>query len=451
MTRRGVVWGAACGCILCGGIGSARAQSAPPRIVTIRDGETEALIRSYASPLFRVAGIDPGLVRIMLLRDRAINAFVATGNRMLIHTGLIQQVDGAGELIGVMAHETGHVSGGHLARLPEQMQQALIASIAAMLAGAAAGAMGGGQAGVGVAMGGQALAERGLYAFTRAQENAADQAALAFLDRNGWSARGLLRLFERLRDQELLAAERQDPYLRTHPLTRERMEAVEAHLARSRYADAPLPAEFDSGLRMVKAKLDGFLDSPQSVMRRFPETDNGAPARYARAIALHRSGRTQPSVELIDGLLKEQPQNPWLHELKGQVLFEGQRPREAIAPYRTAVGLVPDEPTLRMELGRVLIATDDPALLKPAVAELQASLRLDDENAFAWRQLGIAQGRLGNQGEANLALAEEAMLKGDIRAARAQAARAVATLPPGPARLRAQDIQNAVRRENRPR
>lgn len=419
--------------------------------MTIRDGETEALIRSYASPLFRVAGLDPGLVRIMLLRDRAINAFVATGNRMLIHTGLIQQVGSAGELIGVMAHETGHVSGGHLARLPEQMQQALITAIAGMLAGAAAGALGGGSAGIGVAMGGQALAERNLYSFTRAQENAADQAALVFLERNGWSARGLLRLFERLRDQELLSPDRQDPYLRTHPLTRERMEAVRAHLARSRYTDAPLPAGFESGLAMVRAKLDGFLDPPQSVVRRYPASDKDAPARYARAIAMHRSGHTGPALDLVDGLLAEDPRNPWLYELKGQVLFEGQRAREAIGPYREATRLVPDEPTLHLELGRVMIETGDTALLRPAVQELEVSVRLDPENPFAWRQLGIARGRLGEEGQASLALAEEAMLRGDIRAARAQAARAVATLPPGPARLRAQDIQNAVRRENRPR
>jgi len=420
--------------------------------VTIRDGETEGLIRTYAAPLFRVAGIDPGLVRITLLNDRAINAFVATGNRMFIHTGLIQEVDDPSELIGVMAHESGHIAGGHLAMMPDQMREALITSIASMLLGAAAGIAGGGSnAGMGVVMGGQALAERSLYAFSRAQENAADQAGMSFLDRNGWSSRGLLRLFERLRDQEALITDRQDPYVQTHPLTRERIEAVETHIARSRHADAPLPEAFNTALVMVKAKLDGFLDSPQTVLRRYPASDTAAPARYARAIALYRSGHIQPAVDLIDGLLRAQPQNPWLYELKGQVLFDGQRPREAIAPYRQAVRLQPDEPQLRMELGRVLIESGDPALLRAAVDEIETSLRSDDENPFAWRQLGIAQGRLGNQGLANLALAEEAMLKGDLRQAHAQATRALATLPSGPSRLRAQDIQNALRRENRQR
>lgn len=450
MTRRGMLGVPACVCTLCGGWARpAAAQRAPRPIITIRDGETEGLIRTYAAPLFRAAGIDPGLVRITLLNDRAINAFVATGNRMFIHTGLIQQVDGASELIGVMAHETGHIAGGHLAQLPEQMQQALITSIASMLLGAAAGAAGGGNAGMGVVMGGQALAERGLYAFTRVQENAADQAGMRLLDANGWSARGLMRLFERLRGQEILISDRQDPYMQTHPLTRERIETVQAHLARSRFADAPLPEEFESGLRMVKAKLDGFLDSPQAVLRRYPESDPAPPARYARAIALYRSGHSAQALAGIDALLREDRQNPWLHELKGQILFESQRPREALEPYRQAVRLRPDVPQLRMELGRVLMEQGNAEALRAAVREIELSLRGERDNAYSWRLLGIAQGRLGNQGLASLALAEEAMLRRDPRQARAQATRALATLPPGPSRLRAQDIQNALRRENR--
>lgn len=429
---------------------AAAQAGAGARVVTIRDAETENLIRSFAHPLFASAGIDPGLVRITLIQDRAINAFVSTGNRMFIHTGLIQTSGSAGEFIGVLAHETGHIAGGHLARLPEEMRAAMLRSVAAMLlGGAAAAASGSSGAAAAAILGGQSMAMREFFAFTRAQEQAADQAGVTYLDRNGWSARGMERLLERLLDQEILTTARQDPYMRTHPLSRDRLEFVREHLARSRYTDAPFPPGFEEGFAMVKAKLDGFLDSPANTWRRYPETDTSAPARYARAIALFRSGRIQPAVDVLDGLIREDPGNPWLHEMKGQVLFEGHRPQEALVPYREAVRLAPSEPLIRLSLARVMIELGDPALLRTATGELEAALRSGErESPFVWRQLGIAYGRLGQMPQADLALAEEAMLMGDFVGARTLARRAEAALPPGPLRLRAQDLYNAARPEN---
>jgi predicted Zn-dependent protease len=423
--------------------------TAAPAIVTIRDAETETLIRSITEPLFRAAGVDPALVRITLIQNRAINAFVTTGNRLFIHTGLIQQASDASELVGVLAHETGHISGGHLARLPEQMRAAMIRSIVAMLlGGAAAAASGRGDAAAAIALGGQAIAMSELYAFTRQQEQAADQAAITLLERNGWSARGLERLLLRLQDQELLSVSRQDPYLRTHPLSRDRLEFVREQLARSRYADAPLPAPITTSFAMVRAKLDGFLESGSIVWRRYPESDRSAPAQYARAIQYFRSGRIDEAARMLDALIREQPASPWLHEMKGQVLFEGGRPREAIAAYRDAVRLAPTQALIRTAYGRALMETGEPALLRQAIEEFEASLRLERDAAFTWRQLGIARGRAGQTALADLALAEEALLNGDYPAARLLAQRAEQALPPGPARLRATDLRNATRREN---
>jgi predicted Zn-dependent protease len=418
-------------------------------VVTIRDAETEALIRAIAEPLFRAAGVDPALVRITLIQHRAINAFVATGNRLFIHTGLIQRADGPLELMGVLAHETGHISGAHLARLPEEMRAAMIRSVAAMLlGGAAAAATGSGDAAAAVALGGQQMAMNELYAFTRQQEQAADQAAIALLERTGWSARGLERLLQRMMDQELLSVGRQDPYLRTHPLSRDRLEFVRERLSHSRYADAPPPPAIEAGFAMVRAKLDGFLDGLAVTARRYPAGDRSAPARYARAIATFRTGRIGEAAEMLDDLIREQPSSPWLHEMKGQVLFEGGRPREAIGPYREAVRLAPGEPLIRTGLGRALMETGDPALLRAAIAEFEVSLRLERDQAFTWRQLGLARGRAGETALADLALAEEAMLNADYSGARMLAGRAERALPPGPARLRAQDLRNAARRDN---
>jgi len=430
----------------------ARAQGGGGAVVTIRDAETETLIRTLAHPLFSAAGVDPALVRITLVQARPINAFVTTGNRLFINTGLIQQAEGVGELIGVLAHETGHIAGGHVSRLPEEMRNAMIRSIAGMLLGGAAVAAGGrnvgGNAAGAIALGSQAMAMGELYAFTRTQEQAADQAGMLYLDRLGWSGRGLERLLERLKDQELLATARQDPYFRTHPLSRDRLEFVKDWVAHSRASDKPFPPGFESAFRMVKAKLDGFIDAPATTWRRYPESDTSAPARYARAIAQYRSGRADVALGILESLVKEQPNSPWLRELQGQILFEAGRVREAIPPLREAARLAPGQALIRLAFGRALMEAGEPAQLRAAVEELEACLRIERDNAFAWRQLGIAYGRLGQMPQADLALAEEAMLLGDYPTVRFLARRAEEALPPGPLRLRAQDLRYAVQRDN---
>ncbi|MFC7608615.1 M48 family metalloprotease [Teichococcus aestuarii] len=320
---------------------------------------------------------------ITLIQNRAINAFVTTGNRMFIHTGLILQAGSAAELAGVLAHETGHIAGGHLARLPEEMRMATIRSVAAMLLGAgAAVATGQGGAFGAIALGGQSSAMGGLFAFTRGQEQAADQAGLHYLETVGWSAAGLERLLERLLDQELLAVGRQDPYFRTHPLSQDRLEFVREQMRRSRSTPALMPAALEGAFAMAKAKLHGFLDPPQRVLRQYPAEDSGAPARYARAIMAFRAGRIAEAVAGLESLLAAQPGNPWLHEMKGQVLFEGHRAAEALPAYAAAARLAPAEPLIRTAHARVMIELGDPALLPPAVAELEASPALDRDSAF---------------------------------------------------------------------
>jgi predicted Zn-dependent protease len=420
------------------------------RLIVIRDAETETLLRNFATPLFRAAGLDPNLVRIIVIRDDAINSFVTTGNRMFIHTGLIEKVESASALVGVMAHETGHVYGGHLAKLPELMRQAMLESAAALLIGSAAGvAARDPGTGLGSALGGTQMAQRGVLAFSRGMEQSADQGAMLFLDRNQWSARGLLDLFHQLEDEEALYSGMQDPYILTHPLTRDRIDFVQHHVDTSPYSNAPLPAGWESEFQMVRAKLRGFLTPSSVTLARVAASDAAPTSRYERAIALFRLGHTDAAVALLDGLIAGQPTSPWLHEMKGQVLFEGGRVRDAIAPYREAARLAPEQPLIRQGLGRAMIESDDPALLRPAVQELQTALRGERDDDVTWHELGVAWGRLGNLGEANLALAEEALLQGNIQSAHSFAARAEPALPPGPSRLRAADITNALKPENR--
>lgn len=422
-----------------------------PRISLIRDAEIETLLLSFTTPLFRAAGLDANQLRVRLVKDAALNAFVTSGNRMFVHTGLLQRADSALEVIGVLAHETGHLKNGDPAKLPDMMREAMIKSIGALLIGAAAGvAARDAGPGMAAALGGQSMALRQLLSFTRAQEAGADNTGLQLLDRSGWSARGLLQLFGKLRDQELVTVERQDPYLRTHPLTNDRVSFVEQHVARSAASNRPLPAAMETAFALVRAKLDGFLEAPMVVHRQYPEADHSAAARYARAIAQYRAGRVNESVALLDGLIREAPGNPWFQELKGQVLFEASRGRDAIAAYREAVRLAPEQPLLRVAYARAMVEAGDTGQVRLALGELQRALDRDRDDTDAWRLLSRAWGKLNEIGQANLALAEEAMINEDIVMARRFAREAEKNLPAGPARLRAQDIANAVKKENRP-
>ncbi|MCC7272683.1 MAG: M48 family metallopeptidase [Alphaproteobacteria bacterium] len=421
---------------------------AQTRVSLIRDAEIEGTIRAYAAPLFAVAGLDPDAVQVYLVNDARINAFVAGGQRLFLNTGLILRAKTPNQLSGVIAHETGHIAGGHLARLQEALSTASTTAIIAMLLGIAAAALAGdGRAAGAAIIGGTSLAERNLLQYNRGQESAADQAGLGFLERTGQSARGMLQFFEILSRQELLAAVRQDPYLRSHPLTRERMDAVAAHVRRSRYGDAKDPPELQARHDRMIAKLKGFLQTPGETLRDYPANDLGLPARYARAVAHFRTPNMEKALAEIDGLIADFPRDAYFHELKGQMLFETGRVADAEAPYREAQRLAPEEPLLRGSLAQVLLERNRPELVVEARALLNEAVRKEERNGFFWRLLAIAYGREGNIGMAALALAEQASANGDHKIAVQQAGRAKQTLATGsPAWLRAEDIQAESRR-----
>lgn len=427
--------------ILVGQIGDVSAQP----ISFIRDTELENTIRGYATPIFVAAGLDPTAVRIYLVNDRQINAFVAGGQNLFINTGLLMRSEDAGQVIGVIAHEAGHISGGHLVRVHDALARGTAESILAVVLGAAAMVAGAPEVGAAVMSGGQNVAMRNFLQYTRTQEGSADAAAMRFLDATQQSARGLLDFFNVLSGQELLVASRQDPYLRTHPLTQDRIEALQTFVAQSPNSDRPVRPEFVAQHQRMLAKLHAFLDDPAITRRRYPDSDTSLPARYARAIVQHRTAQLDKALATIDGLIAEHPDDPYFQELKGQILFESGRPAQALGPYGRAVELLPDAPLLRVDLARVQMATNETKLLPSAIDNLRTSLRLEPNRPFVWRQLAIALGRNGQMGESSLALAEEAMLLDKLAEAKFHAGRALQDLPPGsPGRLQAEDIVQAA-------
>ena len=411
----------------------------------IRDAEIENTIRDYATPLFTAAGLDSTAVRVHLVNEPSLNAFVAGGMRVFIHTGLLLATKSPGQLIGVIAHETGHIAGGHLARTNDMLRGARTEAIVGYILGLAVAIAGAPEAGQALILGGQALSQQSILQYSRSQEQAADQFAVTVLERTGQSARGLIEFLEIMGAGE--SALQQIFYLRTHPLSKDRMKFVANHLATSVHANTPPLAQFEETFRRMQAKLRGFLDPPKRTLARYPATDQSLEARYARAVAYHLQAELSLALGEIDSLLADLPQDPYFHELKGQILFESGRVSEAVGSYRRAVELLPDAPLLRVGLAHAMIETGDPALLATAVVRLEVAVRQDRDDARAWHLLSVAYGRLGRPGLSSLASAERALLTGRYSDAVGFSKRAAKLVPQGsPSQLRAADIQRSAER-----
>jgi predicted Zn-dependent protease len=425
------------------------AAQGSPRVSLVRDAETEQLLREYAAPIFRAAGVNANAIKIILVNDRSFNAFVANGQKIFINVGALMDAETPNEIIGVLAHETGHIAGGHLARLRQQISNARILSVIGMLAGAgaAAGAMtsgnqvgGAGTGVIGVFAGGQELVKRNLLAYQRSEEQAADSAAIRYLGVTGQSPKGMLDTFARFADSGLFRSRSVDPYLLSHPLPAERVSQLERLAKQSpnfAVKDSPaLQARHD----LMRAKLFGFVERQDSVLRRYPPHNNAAPARYARAVLAYKSGRLSEALSTIDGLLAEQPNNPYFHELKGQALLESGRAREAVGPLRRAVAGAQNGVPIRAMLGQALFAVGE---TDAAVGELKIATKAEPESPDAFRHLAMAYGRKGEIGLAELASAQSFFNSGDLRNAQTQASRAMTKLRPGsPDYLKAEDILN---------
>ncbi|MET0371531.1 MAG: M48 family metalloprotease, partial [Sphingobium sp.] len=377
----------------------------------LRDAETEAFMNDMAGPLVSAAGLDPRNVQVMVINDPEINAFVAGGQYVWVHSGLIAAADNVNQLQGVVAHELGHIEGGHVLRT-DGMKEATGITLLSLVLGAAAIAAGGAEAGMGIMGLGQQAAMTKYLAFSRAQESSADLAGARYLSKAGVSGKGSLEFFKKLQNQEYrLAIPQEDSYGRTHPLSGERInvlrEVYEVDPAWQKPVDPKLEARFER----IKAKLYGFVSEPPQTMAKYPPSDLSIPARYARAYAWHKGAYPEKAVEEADALLAAAPHDPYFLELKGQILLESGRPRDAIAPLREAVKET-SQPLISTLLGHALIATEDPANYAEAEQVLRTAVARDRENPFAWYQLGVVYETRGDTTRAALASAERFALMG---------------------------------------
>jgi predicted Zn-dependent protease len=418
----------------------------------LRDTETEQLLREYTRPILRAAGLEKQNIQMVIINDSSFNAFVADGRRIFVNYGAILQSETPNQLIGVLAHETGHLAGGHLARLREQLAQAQTQMIIAMLLGAGAmvaGARSGpdsGLANVGAAVvsGPQEMIRRSLLSYQRQQEENADRAGVKFLNATGQSPKGMYETFKRFTSESLFAARGADPYLQSHPMPADRVASLEGFARSSPYWDKKDDPALQLRHDMVRAKISAFMERQDTVYRRYPLSNDSMPARYARAITTYLHGDLRNALTQIDGLIQAQPNNPYFYELRGQALLEGGKPAEAIAPLRRAVQLSNNSALIEMLLGQALVATDNKAYTDEAISILRAAVSRETEAPLGYTQLAMAYGRKGNYAEADLASAQAAFLRGDNKTARELASRAKTRFAIGtPGWVKADDIVSA--------
>ena len=418
-------------------------------ISILRDAETEQLLQDMIDPLSEAAGLGEGAVEVVLINDNSINAFVAGGQRVFVHSGLLAAADDVGEVQGVLAHEIGHITGGHINRFSEGAGAATRITLLSALLAAAAAFAGGGEAALGILAAGQQAATGNFLAFSRTQEASADAAGAQFLSDAGISGQGSLRFFERLQSYEFrrgISQANDREYSRTHPLSGNRIARLREDYVIDPAWETPTDPDLQRRFVRVKAKLYGFLAPPERVLTAFPTYLNDIPSRYARAYAYHKEALVEDALTEVNALIAMEPHNPYFLELKGQVLLESGHVQAALPPLREATLLTGSNPLIATILGHALIATEDPSNLDEAEDVLRAAIGRDRQNPFAWYQLGVVYGARGDTPRARLASAEQQIMTGNPQGALMNASAAEQSLPTGsPDWIRAQDVQLQAR------
>lgn len=435
----------------------AESRAARPKLPIIRDAEIEGLLRLYAKPVFKAAGLNPGSVEVYVIANPRINAFVAGGQRIFVHTGIFTQTKTPNEVIGILAHETGHIGGGHLARMNDQLKRASVESIVGMLIGAAAtiggAASGSGEAakvGQGIIMGSQGAAQRGFLSYQRAMEASADESALRYLTATKQSAKGMLTVFDRLASQSLASTQNADPYLFSHPMPLDRVRNLRERAKGAASYDAVDSAALQLRHDLVKAKLTGFLDTPQVVFQRYPKSDTSLPAKYARSIAMFRRGDIKNALPIIDSLTEALPKNPYFWELKGQALLENGQAKRAIPALEVARKLLPNQGLLQILEAEAQISAQVTGGADRALSLLRLAQKTESGNPAVFKLLAQAHAQNNDVPRAELATAEYALLTGDRTLALEKATFAQSQFRQGTREwLRADDILAAAKRKKK--
>ncbi|MBM3611000.1 MAG: tetratricopeptide repeat protein [Alphaproteobacteria bacterium] len=385
----------------------------------IRDAEIEKILKNYLDPLFKVAGLNPEEARIVMIVESALNAAALPNNTLLFYTGFLMETENPEEIAGVLAHEVGHIAARHLVRMYGAMENAQKVGLLGALVGIAVGLLGSPDAGLALALGGSSQALHTFLHYRRSEEEAADMLAVKYLEALKWPIRGLRTFLTKLLGQELLSEKLQDPYLRTHPLTQDRVERIRAKEIKSPKA---MPNLFQEQHHRMVVKLKAFLWAPEKTLEKFK--GNTPLDLYAQSIAYYRQADFDKALSLIETLIKTEPTNPFFWEFKGQILFDSGRIKESIVPYKKAIDLFPESALLNVALAQSLLQNDTEETLKEAVMHLQKALQKETDSGLAWQYLAIAYGKQNKMAQMALALSEHGLLTQQWDYAKEQAIRA---------------------------
>ncbi len=422
----------------------------------IRDAEIEGLLRQYARPIFKAARINPDSVKVYVIADDSINAFVAGGQRIFINTGLFTKTKSYKEVIGVIAHESGHIAGGHLAKMQNEADSASTERIIGMLLGAAAavggqaaGVQGAGQVGQGIMMGSQGVAQRRFLSYQRSMESSADQAAIKYLAATGNDPSGMLSLFQKLASESISTTADGDPYLYSHPMPLDRIRNLEVAVKQSPNFGKPEDPGQKLRYELVKAKIIGYMQGPQRVFQRYPSSNTSLPARYARAVAMYRRGDITNAIPVLDSLTSELPQNPYFWELKAQALQENGQPERGLPSIVKARALLPDNGLMQILHAQLLLDTGGKANAEKALKLLILAKRTEGNSPVIFKLQAQAHAAMGDNARAELATAEMAFSNGDRDLAVEKAKVAQDRFKRGtPEWLRANDILTFAAKKN---
>ena len=407
----------------------------------IRDAEIENFLEEISHPIFSEANLNLNSVDIYIFNDKSINAFVACGQKIFVNTGLIQSFETPSMLRGVMAHETGHIAGGHLARSDEALERAQTPMIVGLLLGIGAAIAGDGDAAQALLLGSQQIAQGMVAKYSRSQESAADQAAIKYLEGIKKSSNGMLEVLYKFANQEALSSNRQSVRVRSHPISRDRIRSLEQKVNKSQFINERDNEKILFEYKMIQAKLDGFLNNPNDVIRKAKKDSSLIFNKYSLAVAYYRKALLKESLSALNEMINQYPNNPWFYELKGQVLYESGKIRESIIPYRKSLSISPNEPLLMVALATALNALENKNNAIEAISLLKKSLMHDQKNTQTWFQLAISYSRINDIGNAELASAERHFLTGNVKMASFHAKKSLKyNKNSSISKLRAQDI-----------
>ena len=407
----------------------------------IHDAEIENFLEEISHPIFSEANLNLNSVDIYIFNDKSINAFVACGQKIFVNTGLIQSFETPSMLRGVMAHETGHIAGGHLARSDEALERAQTPMIVGLLLGIGAAIAGDGDAAQALLLGSQQIAQGMVAKYSRSQESAADQAAIKYLEGIKKSSNGMLEVLYKFANQEALSSNRQSVRVRSHPISRDRIRSLEQKVNKSQFINERDNEKILFQYKMIQAKLDGFLNNPNDVIRKAKKDSSLIFNKYSLAVAYYRKALLKESLSALNEMINQYPNNPWFYELKGQVLYESGKIRESIIPYRKSLSISPNEPLLMVALATALNALENKSNAIEAISLLKKSLMHDQKNTQTWFQLAISYSRINDIGNAELASAERHFLTGNVKMASFHAKKSLKyNKNSSISKLRAQDI-----------